>query len=153
MSTSAPRTRPVASGGAGRQDAELPALGPRGMGRWAWTQLTRMNTALFLLLLLAVAAVPGSIFPQRIQDPAAVQDYLDNNPVLGEWLDRLQLFDVFSSAWFSAVYILLFVSLVGCVLPRAAKHWRAWRAEPPRTPRRLARLPEHRSVALVGPGG
>ncbi|MFC6257561.1 cytochrome c biogenesis protein ResB, partial [Kocuria oceani] len=44
-------------------DAELPALGPRGMARWAWTQLTKMNTALFLLLLLAVAAVPGSIFP------------------------------------------------------------------------------------------
>lgn len=134
-------------------DVELPALGPLGMARWAWTQLTKMNTALFLLLLLAVAAVPGSIFPQRIQDPAAVQDYLDNNPVLGEWLDRVQLFDVFSSAWFSAIYILLFVSLVGCVLPRAAKHWRAWRAEPPRTPRRLERLPEHRSLALGGRDG
>ncbi|GGG55218.1 cytochrome c biogenesis protein ResB [Kocuria dechangensis] len=123
------------------------------MLRWAWTQLTKMNTALFLLLLLAVAAVPGSVFPQRIQDPTAVSDYIDNNPVLGEWLDRLQLFDVFSSAWFSAIYLLLFVSLVGCVLPRAAKHWRAWRAQPPRTPRRLERLPEHRAFALGGRDG
>ena len=139
--------------GLGKSDVELPALGPLGMARWAWTQLTKMNTALFLLLLLAVAAVPGSIFPQRIQDPAAVQDYIDNNPALGEWLDRVQLFDVFSSAWFSAIYILLFVSLVGCVLPRAAKHGRAWRAEPPRTPRRLERLPEHRSLALGGRDG
>ncbi|MFF0943942.1 cytochrome c biogenesis protein ResB [Kocuria sp. CPCC 205300] len=157
MSTSAPPSSgPAAASepsGNRTPDAELPALGPLGMARWAWTQLTKMNTALFLLLLLAVAAVPGSIFPQRIQDPAAVQDYLDTNPVLGEWLDRLQFFDVFSSAWFSAIYILLFVSLVGCVLPRAAKHWRAWRAEPPRTPRRLERLPEHRSLLLGGGDG
>ncbi|MEX5294986.1 cytochrome c biogenesis protein ResB [Kocuria sp. CPCC 205268] len=156
MSTAAtPTSDPSSPDPSGRPgpDAELPALGPRGMARWAWTQLTKMNTALFLLLLLAIAAVPGSIFPQRIQDPAAVQDYLDTNPVLGEWLDRFQLFDVFSSAWFSAIYILLFVSLVGCVLPRAAKHWQAWRAEPPRTPRRLERLPEHRSLLLGGRDG
>ena len=137
----------------GSGDVEVPALGPVGMARWAWTQLTKMNTALFLLLLLAVAAVPGSIFPQRIQDPARVSDYIDNNPVLGPWLDRLQLFDVFSSAWFSAIYILLFVSLVGCVLPRAGKHWRAWRAQPPRTPKRLQRLPEHRTLTLGGRTG
>ncbi|MGK7223117.1 cytochrome c biogenesis protein ResB [Kocuria flava] len=156
MSTPAPPSSgssTASPGHSGRGDAELPALGPLGMARWAWTQLTKMNTALFLLLLLAVAAVPGSIFPQRIQDPAAVQDYIDSRPVLGEWLDRLQFFDVFSSAWFSAVYILLFVSLVGCVLPRAAKHWRAWRAEPPRTPRRLERLPEHGRLALGAAGG
>ncbi|WP_336650618.1 cytochrome c biogenesis protein ResB [Kocuria rosea] len=145
----------TSSGGpvTGSGDVEVPALGPVGMARWAWTQLTKMNTALFLLLLLAVAAVPGSIFPQRIQDPARVSDYIDNNPVLGPWLDRLQLFDVFSSAWFSAIYILLFVSLVGCVLPRAGKHWRAWRAQPPRTPKRLQRLPEHRTLTLGGRTG
>ncbi|MCM3688754.1 cytochrome c biogenesis protein ResB [Kocuria rosea] len=159
MSTSAPPSSgppPEGSPDASRTggpDVELPALGPLGLLRWAWTQLTKMNTALFLLLLLAVAAVPGSIFPQRIQDPAKVSDYMENNPVLGEWLDRLQFFDVFSSAWFSAIYLLLFVSLVGCVIPRAAKHWRAWRAEPPRTPRRLERLPEHRAFALGGRDG
>ncbi|WP_188536332.1 cytochrome c biogenesis protein ResB [Kocuria dechangensis] len=160
MSTSAPPSSSGPSPGTspepprkGEPGVELPSLGPLGMLRWAWTQLTKMNTALFLLLLLAVAAVPGSVFPQRIQDPTAVSDYIDNNPVLGEWLDRLQLFDVFSSAWFSAIYLLLFVSLVGCVLPRAAKHWRAWRAQPPRTPRRLERLPEHRAFALGGRDG
>ena len=39
--------------------ANLPRLGPRGWARWTWRQLTSMRTALFLLLLLAVAAVPG----------------------------------------------------------------------------------------------
>lgn len=33
--------------------------------RWAWAQLTSMRTALFLLFLLALAAIPGSMVPQR----------------------------------------------------------------------------------------
>ena len=41
----------------------LPRLGPLGWARWAWRQLTSMRTALFLLLLLAIAALPGSIWP------------------------------------------------------------------------------------------
>ena len=148
-------SRGVSTGGPAKSPGgvEVPALGPLGLARWAWTQLTKMNTALLLLLLLAVAAVPGSIFPQRIQDPARVSDYIANNPTLGPWLDRLQFFDVFSSAWFSAIYLLLFVSLVGCVLPRARKHWQAWRAEPPRTPKRLQRLPEHRALTVGGRDG
>ena len=56
----------------------------------------------------------------------------------------MQLFDVYSSAWFSAIYILLFVSLIGCVIPRTKHHWKALRARPPRTPARLRRLDDHR---------
>lgn len=126
-----------------KKDVAVPALGFVGMIRWAWAQLTSMRTALFLLLLLAVAAVPGSVFPQRAVNPEQVAAYLTNKPVLGEWLDRFQLFDVFSSAWFSAIYILLFISLIGCILPRIKKHAKALRTPPPRTPSRLNRLPEN----------
>lgn len=125
-----------------------PALGVRGMIRWAWTQLTKMNTALLLLLLLAVAAVPGSIFPQRVQDPAKVSDYIKNNPGWGEFADKIQLFDVFSSAWFSAIYLLLFISLIGCVSPRAIKHAKDWRKPPARTPKNLKRMPVHRTIEI-----
>lgn len=127
---------------------DAPTLGAIGMLRWAWTQLTKMNTALFLLLLLAVAAVPGSLFPQRIQDPAKVNDYIENNPVWGPIADKLQLFDVFSSVWFAAIYILLFISLIGCVFPRAVKHFRAMKAAPARTPKNFERLPQHRTLTI-----
>ena len=148
------RTDTEAPRRAGRPSpAEVPALGPVGMARWAWTQLTKMSTALVLLLLLAIAAVPGSLFPQRVQDPDTVTDYIEANPRLGPWLDRFQLFDVFSSYWFSAIYLLLFISLIGCVIPRAAQHYRAWRARPPRTPKRLSRLPQYRRVLLGGRDG
>jgi cytochrome c biogenesis protein len=121
----------------------MPRLGATGWARWAWRQLTSMRTALFLLLLLAVAAVPGSVFPQRRIDAGRVQSYLSDHTTTGPWLDRLGLLDVYSSPWFSAVYLLLFVSLVGCVLPRSRKHLQAIRAVPPRTPRRLQRMPEY----------
>src|SRR6478672_1896790 len=126
----------------------LPRLGPLGMLRWAWRQLTSMRTALFLLLLLAIAAVPGSIWPQRNIDAGRVADYLAQHRSLGPWLDRLGFFDVYSSPWFAAIYLLLFVSLVGCVVPRSRIHWHAMRAMPPRAPRRLERLPEHGEVTV-----
>ena len=124
-------------------DVAAPELGVMGWARWAWRQLTSMRVALLLLLALAVAAVPGSIFPQRPQDPVAVAEYVTDNPVISPWLDRLGFFDVYASPWFAAVYLLLFTSLVGCILPRMRKHAQALRTPPPRTPRRLERFEGH----------
>jgi cytochrome c biogenesis protein len=126
-----------------RDGPDLPRLGARGWARWAWRRLTSMRTALLLLMLLAVAAIPGSVFPQRRIDPSAVETYLADNPASGPWLDRLGAFDVYASPWFSAIYLLLFVSLVGCIVPRSRLHWRAVRARPPATPRRLERMPAY----------
>ncbi|MBN9374498.1 MAG: cytochrome c biogenesis protein ResB, partial [Cellulomonas sp.] len=121
--------------------AAAPAIGVVGWLRWAWRQLTSMRVALLLLVLLAVAAVPGTVFPQRGQDAAKVTGYIAEHGAVGIWLDRLGFFDVYTSAWFSAIYLLLFVSLVGCILPRSRQHWSAVRARPPRTPRRFTRFP------------
>jgi cytochrome c biogenesis protein len=121
-------------------DVTQPKLGPRGYARFFWRQLTSMRTALFLLLLLAIAAVPGSLFPQRSSDPNGVTQYFTNNPTAAPVLDKLQLFDVYTSAWFSAIYLLLFISLIGCVIPRTIHHARALASAPPRTPGRLDRL-------------
>lgn len=121
--------------------AAAPAIGVVGWLRWAWRQLTSMRVALLLLVLLAVAAVPGTVFPQRGQDAAKVTSYIAEHGAVGTWLDRLGFFDVYTSAWFSAIYLLLFVSLVGCILPRSRQHWSAVRARPPRTPRRFTRFP------------
>jgi len=129
-------------------DISQPALGPVGWLRWGWRQLTSMRTALVLLLLLAIAAVPGSIVPQRSADPNGVSQYFVDNPDLAPVLDNLQLFDVYTSVWFSSIYILLFISLIGCVIPRTKHHGKALRARPPRTPARLERLADFRSTTL-----
>ena len=139
--------------GAAKDDVVLPKLGFVGMLRWAWRQLTSMRTALLLLLLLAVGAVPGSLFPQRSSNPSSVTQYLTDHPTSGPILDWFKLFDVYSSPWFAAIYLLLFTSLVGCVLPRAKIHYKAMRSVPPRTPKRLSRLSEYGTVEIPAGSG
>ena len=117
-----------------------PKLGAVGYLRFFWRQLTSMRTALVLLLMLALAAVPGSLVPQRSSDPNGVIQYQRDHPDTFEVLDKLGVFSTFSSPWFSAIYLLLFISLVGCILPRTKHHLDALRARPPKTPARLARL-------------
>lgn len=138
-------------GSARRRRAVGPRLGPTGWLRWIWRQLTSMRTALALLLLLALAAIPGSVLPQRATDPLAVNAWIERNPGAAPVLDELGLFDVFSSPWFAAIYILLFLSLIGCVLPRVAAHWRSMRAPTPPAPRRLDRLADSRAWTTRDP--
>jgi cytochrome c biogenesis protein len=128
------------------QAPELPKLGAVGFARFLWRQLTSMRTALVLLLLLALAAVPGSLVPQRSSDPNGVLQYRARDPEGFAVLDALGLFSTFSSPWFAAIYLLLFVSLIGCIIPRSRHHFDALRARPPKTPARLARLVGFTSV-------
>jgi cytochrome c biogenesis protein len=117
-----------------------PKLGFVGYLRFFWRQLTSMRTALFLLLLLAFAAIPGSLVPQRSSDPNGVLQYIRDNPKLSDVLDFLQVFDTYSSIWFSSIYLLLFVSLIGCIIPRTKHHLQSLRTKPPKTPAKLDRL-------------
>ncbi|MEJ2858435.1 MULTISPECIES: cytochrome c biogenesis protein ResB [unclassified Saccharothrix] len=102
-----------------------------------------MRTALTLLFLLALGAMPGALLPQRSLNAQKVTEYIAEKGWWGRFLDRLQFFDVYASYWFSAVYVLLFVSLVGCLLPRTWEYFKQMRAKPVLTPRNLARLPHH----------
>ncbi|QWC86017.1 cytochrome c biogenesis protein ResB [Nocardioidaceae bacterium] len=135
--------------GRGPRDGLQPGdLGPRELARWTWRQLTSMRTALLLLLLLALAAVPGSIIPQTGVDAFAVGRWKDDHPQLTPIYEALGLFDVYSSPWFTAVYVLLMVSLVGCIVPRMVVYAKALRARPPRAPKRLGRLPHSATLTL-----
>ena len=120
-----------------------PPMGGKGTFRWLWRQLTSMRTALVLLFLLAVASVPGSLLPQRGINPIKVREWIEAHPGIGPILDRAGFFDVFASPWFAAVYLLLFISLIGCVLPRTWKLFTSLRTPPPPAPRRLERMPAH----------
>src|SRR6201996_1057683 len=140
---------PVVEPGLGERDAAdapvtRPPAGQFGLlawARWAWRRLPSMRLSLVLLCLLALASVPGSLLPQQGIDPAAVQEYYTAHKTLAPILNRLGLFNVFAAPWFAAIYLLLFISLAGCVLPRAYRLPRSARAVPPRAPRNLARLP------------
>ncbi|MCG8915453.1 cytochrome c biogenesis protein ResB [Actinokineospora sp. PR83] len=108
-----------------------------------------MRTALILLFLLALAAMPGALLPQRSLNPPRTADYIAAHGWWGTLLDRLEFFDVYSSVWFSAIYLMLFISLVGCLLPRTVDYARSMRAQPVLTPRNLARMPHHAQATLA----
>jgi len=119
--------------------ADGPRLGVRGWLRWMWRQVTSMRLALVLLLLLGLAAIPGSMLPQWPHGAPAAQAFLDRNGAWGRVLNALGFLDVFGSAWFTAIYVLLFASLIGCIIPRAFTYARALRAPVTRAPRTLRR--------------
>ncbi|MFC5057958.1 cytochrome c biogenesis protein ResB [Saccharothrix xinjiangensis] len=109
-----------------------------------------MRTALTLLFLLALGAMPGALLPQRSLNSRKVDEYVAENGWWGRFLDDLQFYDVYASYWFSAIYVLLFVSLVGCLLPRTWEYFKQMRARPVLTPRNLARMPHHASAEVDG---
>ncbi|MFE1903389.1 cytochrome c biogenesis protein ResB [Streptomyces gardneri] len=120
-----------------------PVLGVVGWIRWFWRQLTSMRVALILLFLLSLGAVPGSLIPQTSADELKVQAFKEAHETLTPIYEKLQFFDVYSSVWFSAIYILLFVSLIGCIVPRTWQFVGQLRSRPPGAPRRLDRLPAY----------
>ncbi|AXY53481.1 cytochrome c biogenesis protein ResB [Rhodococcus ruber] len=139
--TAPPSPTPPRQGPAGRAAAFV---------RNTWRGLTSMRTALVLLFLLALAAIPGALLPQRSLNAGKVDEYIAARPTLGPLMDRLELFDVFGSFWFTAIYVLLFVSLIGCILPRCTEYYRALRTRPVPAPRNLSRLPHHLETTVDG---
>ena len=116
--------------------------------RNTWRGLTSMRTALVLLFLLAMAALPGALIPQRSLNPPQVDKYFKDYPDLAPLMDKVGLFEVFSSVWFASIYVLLFISLIGCLLPRCFEYYKQLRGRPVRTPKNLARMPHHAEATV-----
>ncbi|HWU08148.1 MAG TPA: cytochrome c biogenesis protein ResB [Streptomyces sp.] len=123
--------------------ASVPAMGVIGWARWFWRQLTSMRVALILLFLLSLGAIPGSLIPQNSVDELKVQTFKEAHTTVTPVYEKLQFFDVYSSVWFSAIYILLFVSLIGCIVPRTGQFIGQLRGRPPGAPKKLTRLPAY----------
>lgn len=142
---------PVGTTEAGSGPAYRNTTGRRvlAFARNTWRGLTSMRVALILLFLLALAALPGAMLPQRMVDDALVREYFEDYGWWAQLLDRFQMFDVYGSVWFSAIYILLLVSLVGCLVPRTFAYIKSMRAKPVLTPRNLGRLPHHSSANVA----
>lgn len=116
------------------------SIGVLGWLRWAWRQLTSMRVAIILLLILIVAIIPASFLPQRSRDAAGARAWIEDNGTWGEILDKAGFFNMFTAPWFAAIYILLFISLVGCVIPRSIQLVRDIAAGPGRIPTNLSRF-------------
>ncbi len=102
-----------------------------------WSLLTSVDFAVVQIIVLALLAVVGMTLHQ-LPDFAfrSATDYANEmdklhatyDPVLGSGvvglLERLQLFQVFSSLWFSVGLVVLILSIVACTIDRTPRLWR-----------------------------
>ena len=75
MTTTAPPVAPP-------DEAPAPPRAPLALLRNTWRGLTSMRTALVLLFLLALAALPGALLPQRSLNQRLVTQYFAEHPTL-----------------------------------------------------------------------
>ncbi len=148
--TTAVKPRPTTAAGPPSPRRGPTRTSPLYWVRRGWRRLVSMRTALVLLFLLAVAAVPGSLLPQHSLNETKVAQYRAAHSFLGPILDRLGFFNVFSAPWFAAIYLLLGISLIGCLTPRIRLHARAATATPLPAPKNLSRLPESAQFTVDG---
>ncbi len=103
---------------------------PWRIAKEGWRRLRTMRTALILLFILAAGASVGSLIPQRPANELRVQEWIRAHSSWVPLAEKFGLFDVFGSWWFTAIYILLLVSVVGCIVPRYRALFRQIRSRP-----------------------
>ncbi len=102
-----------------------------------WRLFTSVDFAVLQIIFLAVLAVIGMTIRQvpdfalrsATDYAAALEDlHARYDPLLGagavDALDRLSVFTIFRSPWFSAGLVVLIVSIIVCTLDRTPRLWR-----------------------------
>lgn len=131
-------------------------------GRGIYGLLTSVPFAVLQIVAIALAGVVGIVLPQlpsiafrSAADYAQQMDIIRARlePSLGSgvvaFLERLQLFRVFSAWWFTLLLALLAVSIVVCTLDRTPRLWRQSRHVRVRQPDAFydPALPDHAVIA------
>src|SRR3954469_25603114 len=123
---------------AARQAAARPVPGPASrLGNAVWGLLTSVDFAVLQIIVLSLFAVVGMTLRQlpgfAFRSPTDYANEMDKmhalyDPSLGTGvvgvLERLQLFHVFSSTWFSVGLVVLIISIVACTIDRTPRLWR-----------------------------
>jgi len=117
-------------------DPAAPSLAARA-GMRLWRLFTSVNFAVVQIIMLALLAVVGMTVRQlpsfAFRSPGDYATEMDRlraiyEPAIGagvvDLMERLQLFHVFTSTWFSLGLVVLVVSIVICTLDRTPRLWR-----------------------------
>jgi len=97
-------------------------LTPKKSGIWSF--FASVQLALVLLSLIAFFALVGTLVPQR-EEAVAFAERIP--PALFSFLQKMQIFDLYHSAWFILLSGLLAVNLIICSLDRFPPAWRRFR--------------------------
>jgi cytochrome c biogenesis protein ResB len=112
-----------------------PAIRPGGLDplRWLWDLLTNVKFALVLVGTATAAGMVGVVLPQvpppMRSNAAARSAWIEmHRGHFGRFtdaMDRLGLFDVFHSAWFTGLWAVIIVAVTVCTVSRFLPTWRS----------------------------
>jgi len=86
-----------------------------------WDLLCSVRLSIFLLILLALASIVGTLIKQNASPIEYVQQF---GPGLYGFLNRLGLFDMYHSWWFRGILALLAINIISCSWTRFPRIWR-----------------------------
>jgi cytochrome c biogenesis protein len=97
-----------------------------------WRFFISMRTGLWLILILGLMSLVGTLVPQAqpgvVADPEAYASFLESvRSKYGGWttvMDKLSVFFIFTSIWFKAISVLLATSVLACSVNRAPRLWK-----------------------------
>jgi cytochrome c biogenesis protein len=92
-----------------------------------WSFFTSVKLTLFLLAIIVIFAVVGTLVPQR---EAALELSRTLQPGVYAFLHKMQIFDLYHSLWFFLLMGLLAVNLIVCSVDRFPMAWRRFRKRP-----------------------
>lgn len=108
-----------------------------------------LRTGIILLILTGIASAVGTFILQRptTEPEVMVRTY---SPTALLWLDRLGLTDVYHTAWFTILLVLVCLSIIFASLERFPNAWRFY-ARPYRRPESHFRavLPHHTAIPIA----
>ena len=116
--------------------------------RHVWKFFASVRLAIFLLTVLALTSVIGTIIPQH--QPAAfyVERY---SPGLAAFFQALDIPSMYGSWWFVGLLALLAANLIVCSFDRLPNVWRIIRADAADTPiERIEKIPERAYLPNIG---
>ncbi|MCE7927614.1 MAG: hypothetical protein DYG91_03805 [Chloroflexi bacterium CFX7] len=121
--------------------------------RFAWQLLTNVKFALLLVGLAGVAGLVGVVVPQvpapMRGNPAARAAWLEaqraDYGAFTDPFDRLELFDVFHSWWFTGLWALIIVAVTVCTVSRFLPTWRSVHRPPKAVAGRFFETAHHRA--------
>ncbi len=86
-----------------------------------WDLFCSVKLSIFLLILLALASIVGTLIKQNASPMEYVQQF---GPGLYGFLNRLDLFDMYHSWWFRGILALLTINIISCSWTRFPRIWR-----------------------------
>ncbi|MCC7363954.1 MAG: cytochrome c biogenesis protein ResB [Dehalococcoidia bacterium] len=128
--------------------------------RTAWQLLTNVKFALLLVGVAGVAAFLGVVLPQvpvpMRSNPAARSAWIElrreDFGILTGPMDRLELFEIFYSAWFNGLWFLVIAAVTVCTVSRLRPTARAVHRPHREVPDRYFETAHHRAD-FAHPGG